>query len=305
MASHFEDCLEYWDYWWERAPDDRLTRPEIIADDDPILQQTVGSLFVDTISHHDFFDSFLCTALQGGHLPRGSQVPRADYQDAVIQLLSSRGVAMPDRTIVFVGGGYGAGKTTVLTMKAKRSFLPLPQENIIGVDAFKLYLPEYEAIRRIGDGRASSIVQEEARKLSDGAFHLLIRMGRSFMWDSSMSDLEATRQRIAAARGQGYRLILVGVGCPIEAAIRKALFRARQTRRFAHPAHLENSHRNFALAFDTYFDLFDKVMLFWNPWKPGDNPCQPRLIAEKDCGDNSLVSYGWEELELFRSLSEK
>ena len=200
---------------------------------------------------------------------------------------------------------YGAGKTTVLTMKGRRPFLPLPQENIVGVDTFKLFLPEYEAIRRVGDGRASSVVQEEARKLSDSTFHLLIRMGRSFMWDSSMSDLEATRQRIAAAKGHGYRLILVAVGCPIDAAIRKALYRAKQTRRFAHPAHLENSHRNFARAFDTYFDLFDQVMLFWNPWRPGDQPGQPRLVAEKDGGDNSLVSYGGEELEHFGAVKEK
>jgi hypothetical protein len=46
-------------------------------------------------------------------------------------------------------------------------------------------------------------------------------------------------------------------------------------------------------------------MLFWNPWKPGDQPGQPRLVAEKDGGDNSLVSYGGEELEHFRALKEK
>jgi len=167
----------------------------------------------------------------------------------------------------------------------KRPFLPLPQENIVGVDTFKLFIPEYEAIRRAGDGRASSVVQGEARKLSDGLFHQLIRMGRSFMWDSSMSDPAATCQKITAAKGQGYRLVFVGVACPIEAAVQRAMHRARLTRRFAHPSHLENSHRNFARAFETYFDLFEEVMLFWNSWVTFAWTCAPRLVMSRGAGD--------------------
>jgi hypothetical protein len=56
LAAHFEDCLEYWNWWWTQAPMDRLTRPEIIADDDSILEATVSKLFVDTLTHFDFFD---------------------------------------------------------------------------------------------------------------------------------------------------------------------------------------------------------------------------------------------------------
>jgi len=303
LATHFEDCLEHWEWWWSQASMDRLTRPEIISDSDPILQQTEGSLFVDTLTHFDFFDKFLCAALSNKLLPFGDQIPRADYQDALTRLLSARGVAQTERVAVFVGGGYGAGKTNILSMEGKRPFLPLPNTAIVGVDSFKLYLPEYEAIRRIGDGRASSVVQGEARKLSEGLLERLLHQGKSFMWDSSMSDEEASLRRVRAARAQGYRLILVAVASPVEAAIGKAMARARTTRRFAHPAHLADSHRNFARAFDVYFDEFDEVMLFWNPWHPGLAKEQPTLIAKKDPSDNSLVSYDDTCLEHFRGLA--
>lgn len=282
---------------------DELKRPEIIADDDPILEPTDGSLFVDTLTHFDLFDKFLSASLTKELLPLESHFPRAAYQEALIHLLSARAVMSDERVVVFVGGGYGAGKTTILSMEGEGSFLPLGMSSIVGVDSFKLFLPEFEAIRRLGDGRASSVVQQEARLLSEKLFDHLLQRGASFMWDSSMSDEQASLRRVRAARGKGYRLILVAVGSPIEAAIGKAMERARQTRRFAHPAYLADSHRKFARAFDSYFDEFDEVFLFWNPWCPGMRAAQPSLIAEKDTGDNSLVSYSEVDLQAFRGLA--
>lgn len=305
LSSHFEDCLEYWEHWWAHASVDRLTRPEIIADDDPILGETITHRTVDTISDHEFFDSFLDKALRDRLLPRGFKIPRAEYHEALIEHLSGRGLLQPEKVIVFVGGGYGAGKTTILSMSGCTPFLPLPQKSIVGVDAFKLFLPEYEAIRRIGDGRASSVVQREARKLSDDLFHLLLSRQCSFMWDSSMSDRDASLRRIADARVAGYRLIMVAVASPVEAAMARAMRRAYETRRFAHPAHFEASHKNFARVFEAYFDVFDEVKLFWNQWNPGLPPQDPTLIAEKDCSDNTLVSYGDKEIEQFRSLANQ
>ncbi len=305
LALHFEECQEYWDWWWSEARMDRLTLPSMLADDDPILEATAGNLWVDSLTYFDFFDQFLRTALQNRLVPSGDHVVRSEYQDALIRLLAARGLEQEDRVIVFVGGGYGAGKTTVLSMTGREPFLPLPAKTVAGVDAVKLYLPEFEIIRRIGDGRASSVVQSEARNLSERLFERLVRTGRSFMWDSSMSDLEASLVRIRTAKAQGYRLILVGVGSPIEAAVAKAMGRAKLTRRFAHPDHLVDSHRKFARAFPAYFDEFDEVMLFWNRWSPHSEMVDPLLIAEKDRSDNRLVSYGDGALkEFFSQASE-
>ncbi len=299
LAAHFEDCQEYWDWWWSEARMDRLTRPMLLDDDEPILDPTASQLWVDSITYFDFFDKFLGTALRNRLLPRGDQVARAEYQDALVQLLAARGLQQRDRVVVFVGGGYGAGKTTVLSMTGRKAFLTLPPSTVVGVDAFKLYLPEYEVIRRLGDGRASSVVQSEARTLSERLFERMVRMGLSFMWDSSMSDLRASLPRIRMAKAQGYRLILIAVGSPVDAAIAKAMGRARTTRRFAHPEHLADSHQKFARAFPSYFDEFDEVRLFWNPWSPGSCPADPLLVAEKDRSDNSLVSYADTALEEF------
>ncbi len=306
LATHVEDCCAYWDWWWENQSNfSQLSRPEIIADEDPILENTVDKMWVDTISHASFFDKFLATALKHEFLPSGHECARSAFGDRLIDHLATRAMECDDPHIIFAGGGYGAGKTTILGSNRACPFLNLPSRSQIGVDVFKRFLPEYEILSRLGDGRASSTVQLEARSLSEKLFEYVTTRQHSFIWDSSLSNLAESKQKIQVARAKGYKLHLVAAASPIQAAIARAMARARQIRRFANPAHLANSHRNFASAFEEYFDLFDTVQLFWNSWTPGSPDEQPRLIAEKDTGKNLLVVYGEEEFSEFSLLRKK
>ncbi|MDD5262942.1 MAG: zeta toxin family protein [Methylacidiphilales bacterium] len=302
LLSHTEDCLEFWEWWWAQVSLDELTRPYLIQDDDPVLGSTLDTMFIDTLTYFDYFDKFLRSALKDRLLPQGDHIARNTYRDELVQLMSRRGVANTERRIIFAGGGYGAGKSTTLSKFATGRNCPLSVRNIVGVDSFKLFLPEYEVVRRLGDGRASTIVQKEARMLANKLFERLVQMGRSFIWDSSMSDFEATMEHIQEAKARGYTLELVAVASPIQAAIRRAMYRAKETRRFAHPDFLLSSHRDFASYFEAYFPHFQKVMLFWNAWEARpEQAIDPLLIAENNA-NNELVSYDQGKLEQFLQL---
>lgn len=303
LASHFEDCLAYWEWWWSQADPQQLSRPQIISDDDEMLQPTISTLFVDTLTYYHCFDKFLRLYLKNNFILRGEQISRQAYQESLIEhLFLQQSIRLEDRVIVFLGGGYGAGKTTIASFLANAEKLPLSLQQIVGVDSCKLFLPEFEAIRRLGDGRASSTVQEECRMLADRLYVKLLASGRSFIWDSSMSDITKTMEKIIAAKEKGYALELVAVGSSIESAISRAMVRAKVTRRFAHPAHFKSSHCRFARGFPEYFPHFSKIMLFWNEWVPGNVSADPKLIAQKRVGDNFLEYYADDSLSRFQAL---
>ncbi len=305
LVAHVEDCFAYWDWWWENcAKNDELSRPEIVDDEDPILAETVKSQWVDTVTHSSLFGKFLSDAIHYRILPDGLECIRADFRRNLVEHLASRSVDREQPLIVFAGGGYGAGKTSVLASTKDCPILDLPQGVQVGVDVFKRFLPEYEILSRLGEGRASSIVQRESRALSEDLFGFLTAHNRSFTWDSSLSNFSESMKKIEHAQKQDYRLHLVGVSSPIEAAIARAMHRAKENRRFAHPAHLVESHQKFATLFEQYFDVFDSVQLFWNPWVPGETAQDPLLIAEKGTGKNILAVYGEEEFSHFLLLRQ-
>lgn len=257
------------------------------------------SELVDTVTHSSLFGKFLSDAIHYHILPDGLECIRADFRQKLVAHLASRSVQREQPLIVFAGGGYGAGKTSVLASTKDCPILDLPPGVQVGVDVFKRFLPEYEILSRLGEGRASSVVQKEARALSEDLFGFLTDRGRSFTWDSSLSNFLESMKKIEHARKHGYRLHLVGVSSPIEAAIARAMHRAKENRRFAHPAHMVDSHQNFASLFEQYFDAFDSIQLFWNPWIPGEAPQDPLLIAEKVSEKNILAVYGEEEFSRF------
>lgn len=306
LATHYEEVAEFWDWWWQQADENVLTRPYTIADEDPALEATLGKTTVDTETHSAMFWDFLLRALSLGCLPRGSAVPRVAYRTALVRHLAERAPRLASRTVVFVGGGYGAGKTTTLSMLAACGVLPFSVSALLGVDYCKLHLPEFERAKTVADGRASSITQEESRLISDDLFSLIIAEGRSFAWDSSMSNREESIRKIAAARAAGYRVQLIAVWTPPERAIPRAMRRARETRRFAHPDHLVPSAKKFAQYFPEYCDLCDTVQVYWNGDDARTGPeAQPLLIAEKPAIEFELASFHDALLETLLEFGRK
>jgi hypothetical protein len=299
LATEVEDLALFWEHWWETHPFGVLDRPRTLTDDDPLLTETIGKELVDTYSHAEFLDpKYLGFHLKRGKLPKGPHVSRAHYRDLLVNQFVPLAPLSEHPVVVFAGGGYGSGKTTTLDyMRTQKQICP---SIALGADNFKLFLPEFDQIRMIGDGRASLTVQKEAVHLANQLFLRLVADRRSFVWDSSMSNRVETLARLEQLKTAGYTLKLVAVFTPLAKAIAQAMMRAKETRRFPHPTALPQSHRDFCANFLSYLDFFSEISIFHKKGpiipgvkSPGD------LIGEKTADNKNLVIYDREAFHSF------
>jgi len=287
LADNINDAEKYWKYWWLGRDMSKILRPEVIDANNPILEPTHLKQTADLASHSVFFDKTLLGAIRENCLPSRDGWLRSHYRELLIQMLCNmKSTVHPDcPLIVFSGGGYGSGKTFVLNYLANSKALPLELSHTVGVDTFKLLIPEYHLIKAVGDGRASLTVQKECKELAFDLFSGMVDARRSFIWDSSMSNKDEVVRLITKAKSQGYALKLVAVLTPYEQAIRQAMERAYQTRRFPHPDFFRSSHKGFRDALSDYEPLFDEVVYFSNDTASGHGCC---VIAERQKGTNEL-----------------
>jgi predicted ABC-type ATPase len=280
LADNTEQTDEYWDWWWQSADrESELVRPEIIADDDPILTPTCKKDVVEHWELVEFFDKTLRNLVKSGAIPCKHRSSRSELRDHVQRIVFGSSTRLQDRPqLVFAGGGYGSGKTFALNYLAEEGCLPVETRHLVGVDIFKNLIPEYHLIKAVADGRASLTVQQECKELADVLFDRLVAAGNSFAWDSSMGNRDDAMRRIQLAKNAGYEITLIAVLTPYSQAVQQAMRRAFLTRRFPHPKALPESHRNFRLNFNDYVPLFDEVTVFANSRNHSDSPM---VIARK------------------------
>ena len=282
LVDHIEQTEAFWEWWWAtKANLDIITRPEVIADDDPILIPTQHLEFADLATHRTFFDPTLYRLTLNGVLPALSAVARETFRERLLAQAATASALLPMRPqLIFTGGGYGSGKTTVLNFLALQQRLPVAMAHLVGADVFKQLVPEFSLIKAVGDGRASLTVQAECTALTQELFEHLIGKGHSFALDSSMSNHLETLQRILKAKAAGYELTMVAMLTPQPLATRQAMNRAKMSRRFPNATYLPKSHVDFLQHFRGYFQYFDEVMVFAKMTEAGN----PMIVAEKQSG---------------------
>src|SRR5690606_21640702 len=145
-----------------------IARPETIEDSDSILEKTASKPNVDLCRDREFFNEFLTRAIELRHVDPAN-TNREAFRDSVLRIGMANSIKQSEKTIVFAAGGYGSGKTTVVREMAGCGSLPVGvgKEHMIGVDYFKLYIPEFSLIQMAADGRASLTVQDECKHLSE------------------------------------------------------------------------------------------------------------------------------------------
>jgi hypothetical protein len=282
LVNEFESVCMFWEWWWHNTPLNELSRPFTVAEGDEWLTETLSKEFIDTETYREFLSVFALHAQRESSVRRGHRIPREDYRSDLVSLWTSKGVQSDEPCVVLAGGGYGAGKTTVIDFLLRAGKLPISIGSLTGVDYFKAYLPEFSVLQMLGDGNASTIVQEEARLVANRTYQRMLAERRSFGWDSSLCNLSDSLARLDAAKKAGYRVVLVAVFAPLEVAIRQAMSRAKKSRRFAHPEYLPRSHKEFAIAFPKYVPLVDQVIVFVNDGADdGSGKSNLAFVAEK------------------------
>jgi|GEM_PF-2941220 len=292
LVNNIDQVQTFWEWWWaQKASLDHISRPETIEQGDPILVETDAKTDIDLYSRADLFGELLSKRINSGQISPSYIKNRGDFRDQLAKVVFSLAANSSDRPeIVFAGGGYGSGKSTLLNNLSLTHTLPVDFSQHIGVDVFKDLIPEYGQIKSVCDGRASFTVQRECVQLAELVYPRLIAARKSFMWDSSMSDLKTSLEKVELARSQGYTITLVALFTPLEEAITQAMRRAKLSRRFPHPPALEASNKHFRVNFRHYVPLFDEIRVF--AWGSELNETNSVLIAKKsglknqiDCAD--------------------
>lgn len=218
-------------------------------------------------------------------------------------------------TIIFLGGGMGAGKSTVVEHSLKQ--LPFFAEIadttvIIEADKFKARDPLYEALLNQGDSDAAEKVHQFSQRAAEEAFLEAIRLRRDIIFDGTLSWLPFVEQTLAMIsdvdhvyeKGPGYlvrddgaveeeywtrldgkceprcrsRLVLVGVTTKPELAVVRGIVRKIVTGRSVPVPGQLKSFQMFSTNYCRYVDMFDSVYLFDTTFEI------PTVIASKTDG---------------------
>jgi predicted ABC-type ATPase len=282
--DNFGEIKSYWDWWWEeKYQPGTISRPEIIDVDDEILEETNLKSFADTFCHRNLISDPLLKCLNANLIPTSDCLDRELFRSLAMKAVAVRAIPTPEPWVVFTGGGYGSGKSTIIGKLSEAGVLPC--RGMVGADMFKQLIPEYNLIKAVGDGRASYTVQKECVSLVKRLYPILLQNKCSFILDSSMSDFSETVSRIESAKKIGYKLMLVAVLTPFELTINQAMHRAKISRRFPHKKALPESHVSFRQCFKKYPDLFDRVLVYTNGGEGG----KVEKVAGKEVGEEFKI----------------
>jgi len=184
---------------------------------------------------------------------------RQDILDAVLAKAKPS-----DAPVVYMmGGGGGAGKSTILRTLRDRG--EVPQDTpILNADDFKEAIPEYQALLEAGDTRAAAVVHEESSLLLKQAIDGYLERKASFVLDGTMGNAQRTAQQLERFKAAGYRVVLIGVATDPIAAGRRAAARAKRSGRYVPPREFLKAHKGFANAWDDYVKQADEALIFDN-----------------------------------------
>lgn len=157
----------------------------------------------------------------------------------------------PPEAIITMGG-TGAGKTTLTrhVIGAEPNFVNIDS------DANKLFVPEYEGLKKSDPQKAAFRVHDESTAISKQILKAAVGKGLDFIYDTSTGGGgESLFKRL---KENGYRVKLLYADVPVEEAIRRAQERAKNspdpTNRGRHVPEgiIREKHREAAQAFLKY-----------------------------------------------------
>ncbi|CAN8063242.1 unnamed protein product [Agarophyton chilense] len=221
---------------------------------------------------------------------------------------------------ILLGGGMGAGKTTVFGMISETTFWKQFGANVVVVeaDAFKLSDPLFQVLQSVTP-LASRIVHKDSMDAAEQLFLQAVNTRRDLVFDGTMSWCEFAKQTIDMLRdpdyeyerGPGYienengdsseiywvrskkrpkpvapyRVELVGVTTDPEIAVMRGIIRRMTTGRSVPVSSQLNSHALFSKQFEKYIGWVDSAYLFDTTLQADTEDCVPtssdQLIAIK------------------------
>lgn len=221
---------------------------------------------------------------------------RQAFHDQIITDYTEGVPRSDDRTVHMLGGGGGAGKTTMI--KSGQIAVPSTDEReavLVNADEMKNELPEYEAMREAGNKDAARFVHEESSYLAKRLTKAAMENGQDILVDSVGVNLKVVDQ----ARAIGYDVHGYYAFLPNpEDAVDRAVERFKKTGRMPPPEVIREAHARVPQVFPVAAEKLDSIVLY------NTSTRDPNLVAHKDVG-GELVIDDQAEYDHFISLGEK
>lgn len=231
--------------------------PKTIPDDDPRVSIDTQTKHKKSVGEQtEFFNPTF------GHqgVPQ-YKAARKKIHDRIIfntvNVKGSRAAEGEKPVVVFMGGGGGSGKSTVLDSGVESGLIPDLKYVTINPDDVKADLPDYKKVRRAGDYRAAEIVHEESSDVADMALAQAVQENRNIVIDKTMANPGKNLALMELLRQKGYEIRFVGVTVDPGTAVNRNLGRFYNSGRLPQLQAMVRSHKAFNGNAEQYLEAAD------------------------------------------------
>lgn len=194
-----------------------------------------------------------------------------DFQDPAIATILADGKPQAEPVTLFMAGGSGSGKSTVLD---KMKLAP-PDSVVINPDEIKEMMPEYKQLIADGSKHAAEVTHEESSDISKRALGQAVGRDYNVVLDGTgNSGIGKFMSKIEAQKKFGRKVKVVMVDIPTAEAIRRADARAAETGRFIDHGEITKIHKQV-----------NRNHLSWrnsvDDWEVYTNDAGPKLVARR------------------------
>lgn len=169
-----------------------------------------------------------------------------------------------EQTFYMLGGGSGAGKTTVRNDPA--SDMPGKTKAVtVDPDWVKTLLPEYQEMVKSGNTSAASYVHEESSALAKRINTVAQMNGYNVVYDGTGDgSVRSVEKKINEARSNGLTVKGVYVTIPTEVAVERCAKRGARSGRVVPDDTIRDIHAKVSQILPEVAHMFDEVKLFSN-----------------------------------------
>lgn len=233
---------------------------------------------------------------------------REQFREREIAKVIDQGESLPEdvRPIIWlIGGGSGAGKSTILASLQAAGSIPKSGVVSVNADDFKEVIPEFRQLVERGDSRAAEMVHDESNLMAREAVAAALVKRSNIIYDGTLSDHRKVEGLIRNAKMRGYEVRIIGVTARPHTALKRSLKRGKMSGRYVPVAALLFTHKRFAQFFEKYISLADSAELWKTDCTTLGEEDDVLLIAESRGGELYITHDGaYNDFQRSASLNE-
>ena len=171
-----------------------------------------------------------------------------------------------ERNAILLGGGSGAGKSTIVKEFFGEDFDIGSEFITIDADEIKTHLDEYKTYINNEDTVyfAAFYVHAESGDIVDMLLGKCIELGLSFIYDGTMSWKPLYNELLPKLKTKSYHTLGMYVDVDIEVAQKRVEKRGKEIKRYVDKEVVRKANRNSAIVFSQLEEKFDEVAMYNN-----------------------------------------